>query len=139
EQASTWAGVVFTEAEITDRLTEYGFDIVELRGQGSLYFMITAVRKPKVSIPASTLASYIGNNWNEPSVSNLLARCHSRGLDVSMSSFLQNSNALERLATLFIEDSAHLSNEEFLKEGYYICLARFPDEEGMNGFLGDLK
>jgi hypothetical protein len=52
--ADSWSGVVYSARELTRRLEKAGFEVTEIRGEGTQYLRATGVKRRDPSSPRSS-------------------------------------------------------------------------------------
>jgi SAM-dependent methyltransferase len=138
DAAGTWDGVAFDEAEIRDRLSRCGFETVDLWGQHTQSFLITAVRRPEVGPPPRALVHISRRAWNRASVEALAKRICGAAPDRWTAALLEGSTSPRRLADQFLRYARALPPEEYVSAVYEVFLNRPPDELGLRTFLDAL-
>jgi SAM-dependent methyltransferase len=138
DDAGTWDGVAFNEVEIGDWLSRCGFETVDLWGQHTQTFLITAVRRQKGGLPPTARVHISRRVWNRASVQALANRVCAHAADQWTAALLEGSASPRRLADQFIQQGRTLPPEEYVRAVYEIFLNRPPDEVGLRTCLDAL-
>jgi SAM-dependent methyltransferase len=138
DDAGTWDGVAFDEVEIRDSLSRCGFETVDLWGQDTQIFLITAVRRPTGGPPPRALVHISRRAWNRASVEAFAKRICGAGADRWTAALLEGSASPRRLADQFMRYARALPHEEYVCAVYEVFLNRPPDELGLRACLDAL-
>jgi SAM-dependent methyltransferase len=139
QRGTTWAGVVFSEAEMKAVLPPYGFEILEMYGQETQLFWITAQRLAKPAISMTALMQGVSKPLQIHGVQRFIARLCPEKMRVWSPQLMEGSVSVRRLAEYFLNQTHEIPAEDFVRQAYQTFLNRPPDTGGMNYYLEGLR
>jgi len=133
DSAGTWAGVVFSEEEIVTALYDREMEILEIFGQETQYFWVTARRPLQPSFPFSPHVQFSAplrppRPYSPPAVHAFFRRLSAQAEDWTRR-FMQGSLSLSDAARFFVEQHAELEPQDYVLQVYSVLLDRQPRSE----------
>ena len=140
DQAGTWSGVVFSEKEIVDALDRCNLEILEIFGQETQYFWVTARRRLQPGEVATPYIEFIAfprppRPYNSSSVRTFFHRLHPEKADDWSNQFLKGHLSLGYIARFFAERYRELKPEEYVHQVCTTFLDRLPETDEYKFYL----
>lgn len=139
DNAGTWNGVVFDETEIRQNLDTRGFEILELSGQGTQYFVVTARRAAEAGGVVNELVRYSPPEWEPDSLRYLAERIGVGDTEDLIGRIMSGCAPISDLGIAFVHRNLDLDPEHFVDCVYRAFLNRPPDERGKEHYVEALN
>lgn len=139
DNAGTWDGVVFEETEILQSLRSRGFEILELAGQNTLYFTVTARRPGDTNKVVTELVRYSPFEWEPDSLHGVAERIGIGDTDELIGRIMGGTVPVSALGDAFVHQNLDLEPEHYVDRVYRAFLNRPPDERGREHYVGALQ
>ncbi|MEP6993553.1 MAG: methyltransferase domain-containing protein [Acidobacteriota bacterium] len=135
----TWRGVWYTPRELRREVASHDFEVLDLWGEGTHYFWVTAIRRPEPGRPASANVRVCRREWDRPALEVLLARLGLEGLSHA-DAVLRGDRSLRELAQGFLEEDLSQSSDgdQYVRRAYEVILGREPDAEGLSFYRDEI-
>lgn len=133
DRAGTWAGVVFNEEEIVAALHCREMEILEIFGQETQYFWVTAQRRLQPRLALSPYVQFSAPLRPPRPYNPLEVHAFFRRLSAQAEEwphrFLQGSLSLGDVARFFVEQHTELEPQDYVRQVYSVLLDRQPGPE----------
>ena len=129
-QTDTWFGVRYASEELCRDLTNSGFEVVDVWGEGTQYLWVTALRKDEPGRPKSTAVRVRRRAWSREPLEALLTCFGANGAGQA-DAVLRGERSLRALALPFLKQQRAKPADEFVRRAYEVILGREPDVEGL--------